>query len=80
MSAFISCAWGPTPTRCSLRSPGLRPVAAKRPPDPQSQLLAIRLLLRSGGPEARSSRGGGAPRERAGVGPRPQTKMLTLGR
>ena len=35
--------------------------------------VTIRLLLRSSGPEARSSRGGGAPRERAGVGPRPQT-------
>src|SRR6188474_1841692 len=37
-------------------------------------LITIRLRLRSGGPEARSSRGGGAPRERPGVGPRPQTQ------
>src|SRR5215510_5063715 len=35
--------------------------------------LTIRLLRSSGGPEARSSRGGGAPRERAGVGPRPES-------
>ncbi len=73
LSAFSGCAWGPTPKRCSLRSPGLRPVAAKKPLDGYRQPLTIRLLLTSGGPEARSSRGGGAPRERAGVGPRPQT-------
>src|SRR5687767_1784078 len=35
------------------------------------RLEARRAIGESGGPEARSSRGGGAPRERAGVGPRP---------
>ena len=59
--SFICCAWGPTPTRKT----GLRPGAADHG-------CATRLQNVATAPEARSSRGGGAPRELAGVGPREQ--------
>jgi hypothetical protein len=36
--------------------------------------LITQMLTAATGPEGRSSRGGGAPRERAGVGPRPQPR------
>jgi hypothetical protein len=48
-----------TPKRCSLRSPGLRPVAASQQGmTSDGLLLTIRLLLSSGGPQAAGGAGG----------------------